>query len=569
MKKYLFLFFLLPFILFSQEKTLNSQDIAKKHFNSIVKVLLIDSTMEKMNPGKGFYGRGSGFFVTEDGLIFTNRHVAEYALGVVDYAYYDENYGGIVNKKDVYDPEIFNYDLYKINYISKMSIIVQVFDKPDENSYKLYQAKLLSIDKSNYDGAILKITSTIDGKAVTEKFNPVIIGNSDSTSQGENLYVYGFPKEYDGDYTATINEESMIKSGTHGGRDYNINKDYGLFKTDIPINSGNSGGPVFNSKGEVIGIATAASNKTGNGFISKINGMYNLAKNDFSLQNTLTLIGVNHTYQNSNTDGVVSGSSVKLPGWDRYNRYNLDQKYTRQFYGGFWFLKAGVGLLNLDEYAIGKSNYPFIQTDFGKKYNDRQKQPSFFIDFGKVFSLVNFNDQHKLSIDWSIINFSYSNNNWSGVSWIKDDSLSIINYNTNQVLTRVGSKLGISYSAMMFKRCQVDIYYKFGFYAMAGTSKSSLGTYQNNGQTPINYNEDAAYTNSFGMNIHVLHVVIGVEYNYGATLGGRYEGVLNYNQDNMNFQAVNVDSKTVFNNLHVCLAVPLYNKKRWQKFSYE
>lgn len=569
MKLFFFLFFFLPIFIFSQEKNLNSQDIAKKHFNSIVKVLLIDSTMEKTNPGRGLYGRGSGFFVTEDGLIFTNRHVAEYALGVVDYDYYDGNAQSIINKKEVYNPEIFTFDLYKINSISKMTIIVQVFDKADENSYKLYQAKLLSIDQSNYDGAILKIISTDDGQSVKERFNPVIIGNSDSTSQGEDIYVYGFPSEYDGDYASSINEQSMMKGGKMGGRDYNLNKDYGYIKTDIPINNGNSGGPVFNSRGEVIGIATAASNKTGNGFISKINGMYNLAKNDFSLQNTLTLIGVNHTHTTSNTEGVVSGSSVKLPRWDRINKYNLEQKHSRQFYCGFFFLKAGITVLNNDVNTINKSENLFVETNSETKYDKIEKQPSFFVDLGKVFSLANINDQQKLSLDWSILNFSAATNNWAGSNLINDDSSSYITYNTNQALWRLGSKIGLSYSILFNKRCQVDVYYKFGVYLLADPSNSSIGYYNNDNKKRIEYHDDFSYSNSFGLNVHLYKFILGVEYNYGASIGGRYEGVLVYNETNMAFEPITIAGKSVYNNLSLCLAVPLYTKKRWKKFTYE
>jgi hypothetical protein len=570
MQKFCLLVLLLitTFSLFSQDKTLSTQEIANKHLNSIVKVLLIDSVMEKQKPGKGYFGRGSGFFVTEDGLIFTNRHVVEYALGVVDYDNFDPETNTNVRTKEVYNPDIFSYDLYKINYISKMSIIVQVFDKLDENSnkinensYSLYQAKLLSIDTSNYDGAILKIISTIDGKQVTNKFNPVIIGNSEVMEQGEDIYVYGFPAEYDGNFSSVLNEQSMMKSGKLGGKDKNLNKDYGHFKTEILINSGNSGGPVFNSRGEVIGIATAASNKTGNGFISKINGVYNLSKNDFYLQNALTLIGVQHTFTNTNTNGVTNASSVRLPGWERYNKYNLDQKFIRQFYGGFWFMKFGISAYSGDFFEIKNSPNEYITTNSNETYRIN-KNPAFFVDLGKTFSLFNYSEQSKLSIDWSFLNISSSSYDWTNTNILSDTNNSIIDYNTNQTLIRIGTKLGLSYSYLVKNRTQIDFYYKIGVYGL--TSSSEVGKYEKDNNNKITYNEDFLYTNSFGINIHFSRLIFGVEYNYGTSIGAKFNGSLVPTIDN-NFDKISVDGKSVHNNLNVCLAVPLYNKRRWQK----
>ena len=89
MKIILLLFLIIPLLNFAQDKNINSQEIAKKHFNSIVKILLIDSVAEKKEWGSGYIGRGSGFIINEEGLIFTNRHVAEYALGFTNYTYYD------------------------------------------------------------------------------------------------------------------------------------------------------------------------------------------------------------------------------------------------------------------------------------------------------------------------------------------------------------------------------------------------------------------------------------------------------------------------------------------------
>ena len=83
---------------------LDAVSISNKYFNSIVKVLLYDSTMDKTNPEKAYLGRGSGFFVSEDGYIFTNRHVIEYTYhGFIRYRTYN-------SEDKVYEDHVAEYD---------------------------------------------------------------------------------------------------------------------------------------------------------------------------------------------------------------------------------------------------------------------------------------------------------------------------------------------------------------------------------------------------------------------------------------------------------------------------
>ena len=106
-----------------------------------------------------------------------------------------------------------------------------------------YPARLVGYDQS-VDVALLKIEVT--------GLDPVAIGSSDALIVGDQVVAIGNPL---GELTSTLTvgyisaKDRMINTdGT-----YNIN----MMQTDAAINSGNSGGPLFNMKGEVIGITTA------------------------------------------------------------------------------------------------------------------------------------------------------------------------------------------------------------------------------------------------------------------------------------------------------------------------
>ena len=161
-----------------------------------------------------------------------------------------------------------------------------------ENEYKLYVAKVLTIGVGSFDGAMLKIISDINGKPVTTKFSPLPIGNSDNAMQGEDLCVFGYPAQYDGGFDLMLKDMSTLTFGKLSGYDYVFNKDYGYIKTDASINSGNSGGPVFDETNKVIGIATATSSKTNIGLVGGINGMYYVAAPKSSVLQQLSAKGL-------------------------------------------------------------------------------------------------------------------------------------------------------------------------------------------------------------------------------------------------------------------------------------
>ncbi len=81
--------------------------------------------------------------------------------------------------------------------------------------------------------------------------NPVSLGDSDSARVGEQVFVVGAP--FGVSHTLTVGHLSARRSGPgmFGGAG-----DVELLQTDAAINQGNSGGPMFNLRGEVIGIVS-------------------------------------------------------------------------------------------------------------------------------------------------------------------------------------------------------------------------------------------------------------------------------------------------------------------------
>ncbi|MBO5316921.1 MAG: trypsin-like peptidase domain-containing protein [Oscillospiraceae bacterium] len=105
-----------------------------------------------------------------------------------------------------------------------------------------YPATLVGSDSSN-DISVLKIDA--------QDLPYVKIGSSDALSVGERVAAIGNPL---GELTSTLTV------GYVSAKDRNVNTDgtaINMIQTDAAINSGNSGGPLFNMRGEVVGITTA------------------------------------------------------------------------------------------------------------------------------------------------------------------------------------------------------------------------------------------------------------------------------------------------------------------------
>ncbi|RIK16305.1 MAG: hypothetical protein DCC52_17805 [Chloroflexi bacterium] len=105
------------------------------------------------------------------------------------------------------------------------------------------------------DIALLKATQPPD------QFVPAVMGNPDALHIGDEVFAVGSP------FGLTASESAGIVSGLN--RIYHPNKDLRLEKMiqfDAAVNPGNSGGPLVNRYGEVVGIVTGLLNPTEQNF---------------------------------------------------------------------------------------------------------------------------------------------------------------------------------------------------------------------------------------------------------------------------------------------------------------
>ena len=151
---------------------------------------VVQSSVVRIDTG---ISSGSGFIVSEDGLVVTNAHVI-----------------GIARR-----------------------------------------AKIWLLDGRSYDGKVIGLDTDTDLAVVQmeidKRFDVLTFGNPDETRLGEEVIALGFPLTGIGD-NLTVTRGILSSTRTLHGVD--------LLQTDAAINPGNSGGPLINRQGNVIGINT-------------------------------------------------------------------------------------------------------------------------------------------------------------------------------------------------------------------------------------------------------------------------------------------------------------------------
>ena len=195
------------------EPAFTAADIYELYVNSTVGITISAETTSRYGYGYTYQASGSGFIISEDGYILTNYHVIE-GYSTVTVATYEG---------------------------------------------KTYDAKVIGYDESN-DIAVLQIDA--------EGLKPVVLGDSSKLRVGDDVLAIGNPL---GELTfsltkgivSALSRSVTVESGTT----------MNLIQTDCAINSGNSGGALFNMNGEVIGIKNEKYSSNGYGSEASIDNI--------------------------------------------------------------------------------------------------------------------------------------------------------------------------------------------------------------------------------------------------------------------------------------------------------
>lgn len=202
----------------SQSLVLNATDIQTAVTQTVQAVSPAVVTVVGTVPGQStFFGQsgdatvsGSGFFISDQGYVLTNNHVVE--------------------------------------GMKEVKIILA--DGTEET------ATVVGTDRYS-DIAVLKADGTVPAVAK--------LGDSSLLQPGETVIAIGSPL---GDFKNTVTEGVVSATGRSidSGQGYQVE---GLIQTDAAINHGNSGGPLVNLAGEVIGINTMIVRSSGNGDVAE------------------------------------------------------------------------------------------------------------------------------------------------------------------------------------------------------------------------------------------------------------------------------------------------------------
>lgn len=171
----------------------------------IIKLPEDNGTEPSLSPeDKNISASGSGLLLSGNGYIITNHHVIQDAK----------------------------------------TIIVDVYN---DGSQKSYKAKLIAQDPAN-DLAVIKISDTLFHSSYPINYK---LKGEGLPEIGSSAYTIGYPMALSG-----MGKEPKFSDGRISSKT-GYNNDINSFQTTIPVQPGNSGGPVFNDRGELIGLINA------------------------------------------------------------------------------------------------------------------------------------------------------------------------------------------------------------------------------------------------------------------------------------------------------------------------
>lgn len=246
-------------------KELTTAEIYAKYVNSCVGITVDIVSTNVFGQTVTGAAAGSGFVITEDGYILTNYHVIDGA-----------------------------------------NSIKVTFDNGKE-----YTATYVGGEEKN-DIAVIKVEAT--------GLTPVVIGKSSDMLVGEQVTTIGNPLG-----ELTFSESTGIISALDRSITMSDGRQMNMIQTDCAINSGNSGGPLFNSHGEVIGIVSAKYSSGSNSSSASVEGLgfaipmddvasmvSDLVKNGYVTGKPIMGISVADVDESVTSYGVPQGAIIRV-----------------------------------------------------------------------------------------------------------------------------------------------------------------------------------------------------------------------------------------------------------------
>lgn len=210
----------------------------------------VEAILSQMNYQSVIGGSGSGAIISSDGYIVTNAHVVETTQledEEIATAALEQLAGIMADYFQVDYETAYDYMWTYTQYTGVERVIKVVLPGGDilDGEVKSYGAPI----NEGKDVAVLKI----EGKNL-----PTLkLGNSDNVQNQDNIWVSGYPAAADSDL---LSPDSSLVSSMNAGQisatDKKTEQGSPVLQINAAATHGNSGGPVINEKGEIIGLLT-------------------------------------------------------------------------------------------------------------------------------------------------------------------------------------------------------------------------------------------------------------------------------------------------------------------------
>lgn len=256
----------------NSERAMNGNELALYVKPSVVRILDGYAAQILYQGNNKIYtvvdaGLGSGVFISSDGHILTNAHVvrrtkageaeAKKRLGALFFQTLAKDLGEDLRAWD--DQRINEIagqaQFQKIDHINKVAL-----SKEQMFTFEIHAFGNPVSESSSEDVAVIKIEATN---------TPILkLGNSDKVQDQDHISVVGYPGAGD---SPILNVESGFESSITDGKisaHKNARDGLPILQTDAASTHGNSGGPVVNDQGEIIGLLTFGGGQPGEAEVS-------------------------------------------------------------------------------------------------------------------------------------------------------------------------------------------------------------------------------------------------------------------------------------------------------------